>query len=80
MFYTYIIQSAKDNSLYKGHCQNLDVRLNQHNSGLTQFIKNKILFKLIYSETFATREEAIKREKYFKSATGKKFLKEKLVM
>jgi len=34
---------------------------------------------LIYKEEFATREEAIKREKYFKSAAGRRYLKNKLV-
>jgi putative endonuclease len=80
MFYAYIIQSEKDQSFYKGHCEDLETRLNQHNSGMTLSIKNKIPFKLIYSESFPIREEAIKREKYFKSAAGRRFLKGKLAL
>jgi len=45
---------------------------------MTLSIKSKVPFRLIYSESFATREEAIKREKYFKSAAGRRFLNEKL--
>lgn len=78
MFYAYVIQSERDQSLYKGHCENIETRLTQHNSGMTHSIKSKIPFKLVYSESFLTREEAIKREKYFKSAAGRKFLKGKL--
>ena len=34
--------------------------------------------KVVYSEVFVTRKEAIMREKYFKSAVGRRFLKKKL--
>jgi putative endonuclease len=80
MFYAYVIQSEKDASFYKGHCEDLEIRLKQHNSGLTTSIKGKIPFRLVYQETFLTREEAIKREKYFKSAAGRRFLKSKLAL
>jgi len=37
-----------------------------------------IPFEVVYFEVFQTREEAIKREKYFKSGVGKEELKRKL--
>jgi putative endonuclease len=55
MFFAYIIQSKIDGSFYKGYCEDLQKRLQQHNSGQTQSIKNKIPFELIYSEEFKTR-------------------------
>ncbi len=67
MFYTYVIQSQKDKTFYKGHCENLNKRIHQHNSGLTKSIKSKTPFELVYAESFFTREEAMIREKYFKS-------------
>ena len=57
----------------------MHIRLLQHNSGLTKSIKNKIPFKLVYFEAFETRNDAIKREKYFKTAAGRRYLKQKLV-
>jgi putative endonuclease len=78
MFYAYVLQSEKDESFYKGHCEHLEERIKQHNLGMTASIKNRIPFKLVYSEIFETRPEAIKRERYFKSAAGRRFLKEKL--
>tara|TARA_R110001592_G_scaffold140938_1_gene362102 strand:+ start:8061 stop:8357 length:297 start_codon:yes stop_codon:yes gene_type:complete len=75
MYYAYIIKSKKDDSLYKGHCQDIVERLKQHNRGEMMSIKNKISFILIYFEKFDTRTEAIKREKYFKTAAGRRFLK-----
>jgi putative endonuclease len=79
IFYLYILKCS-DNTFYTGVTSNLDLRLQQHNSGQTQSIKNKIPFELIYSEEFKTRAEAIKREKYFKTAASRRFLKSKLAV
>ena len=78
MYYTYVIKSEFYDFYYKGHCEFLAIRLKQHNSGLTQSIKSYKPFKIVYYEEFETREEAIKREKYFKSAAGRRFLKTKI--
>jgi len=78
MYYAYVIKSIEHDFFYKGHCEDLEVRLRQHNSGLTQSIKSYIPFKLVYSESFQTRSEAVAREKYFKSAAGRRFLKSKI--
>ncbi|HET6989835.1 MAG TPA: GIY-YIG nuclease family protein [Bacteroidia bacterium] len=77
-FYTYIIKSISHDYFYKGHCENVEERLKQHNSGMTQSIKKYIPFELVYTEEFPTRTEAIEREKYLKSAAGRRFLKSKL--
>ncbi len=78
MFYTYVIKSLKDGYFYKGHCQNIETRLKEHNSGKTKSIVNKTPFELIYFEEFNRRERAINREKYFKTAAGRKYIKQKL--
>jgi putative endonuclease len=78
MFYAYVIKSVNHNFYYKGHCENLEERLHQHNSGMTDSIRPYIPFSLIYHEAFETRSEAIQRENYFKSAAGRRFLKSKL--
>ena len=78
MYFTYVIRSLKDGSLYKGHTSDLEKRLKEHNSGQTKSIVAKIPFEVAYFEIFLTREDAIKREKYFKSAAGRRFLKSKM--
>jgi putative endonuclease len=45
---------------------------------MTESIRFYIPFAMVYFETFETREEAIMREKYFKTAAGRRFLKSKL--
>ena len=78
MFYAYVIRSLSDGSFYKGHCENIEKRIVQHNSGMTSSISHKLPFELICFEVFETRELAILREKYFKTAAGRKYLKQKL--
>ena len=78
MFYAYVIKSIDHNYYYKGHCEDIEKRLTQHNNGLTKSIKPYIPFKLVYFEVFTNREDAIKREKYFKSGEGRRFLEIKL--
>jgi len=75
MFYAYVLKSVSQDYYYKGHCSNLVIRLQQHNSGMTRSIRPYIPFVLVYSEQFDTEKEAIEREKYFKSAAGRRFLK-----
>jgi putative endonuclease len=79
MFYAYVIKSLNNNYYYKGHCQNLEIRLQQHNAGKTKSIIPYLPFELVYFEEFITREDAISREKYFKSSAGRKFLKNKIL-
>lgn len=54
---------------------NLEERIQRHNSGREKTTRAYRPFELIYSEDQPTREEARKREKYFKSGVGKEFLK-----
>jgi len=76
MFYTYVIQSLTYKSyLYIGHCENIEVRLKEHNAGKTDAIRPFLPFRLVYSETFKTRNEAIEREKFLKTAAGRGFLR-----
>ena len=75
MFYAYVLKSIEHDYYYKGHCSNINIRLQQHNSGMTTSIRPYIPFEVVYLEEFKTEQEAVHREKYFKSASGRRFLK-----
>jgi len=75
-----MLKSLEHEYFYKGHCQDLQKRISQHNSGMTESIRPYIPFKLVYFEEFETEKDAINREKYFKSAAGRRFLKKKLAL
>lgn len=75
MYYAYVLKSIDHDYYYKGHCHDLEKRIAQHNSGLTKSIRPYIPFKLVYKEAFHSEQEAIVREKYFKTAAGRRYLK-----
>ena len=76
-YFTYVIKSLHFQFIYKGHCSNLENRLKEHNSGMTKSIRKFAPFEIIYFEGYQTRNEAVLREKYFKSSAGRRFLKKK---
>jgi putative endonuclease len=45
---------------------------------MTESLRPYVPFVLVYYESFETEEMAIAREKYFKTAAGRRFLKKKL--
>ena len=79
-YFSYILYSAKYTRFYKGHCEDLAERLKQHNHGHTKSTKPFIPWEIVYFEEFETREEAINRERYFKTAAGRLFLKNKIAL
>lgn len=62
MFYVYLLKSIKDNNHYIGQTENIENRLNHHNSGKVESTKNKAPWKLIKCETYKSRDEARWRE------------------
>jgi putative endonuclease len=75
MFTVYAVKSLNKNYIYVGLTNDIERRLNEHNSGNNKTTKPYRPFVLIYSEELNTRIEARKREKYLKSGIGKEFLK-----
>ena len=75
MYYVYAIKSIAYNYIYVGFTNNLTRRLSEHNNGKNRSTKAYKPFVLIYLEQTESREEARKKEKYYKSGIGKEFLK-----
>lgn len=68
-WYVYIIQ-CRDNTLYTGITNNLKRRIQDHNSGNgCRYTRYRRPVKLIHSEEFPTKVEALKREAYIKRLT-----------
>ena len=79
MYYVYVIYSPSHNRYYKGLTQDIEKRLREHNQGHTRSTKAFKPWVLVYHETFADIGEARKREKYFKTAAGRRYLRDKTV-
>jgi putative endonuclease len=78
MYYTYVLQSTKDSKLYAGFTKNLKQRFEQHNKGFIESTTQRRPLNLIYYEACIDQQDAIKREKYFKTYHGKMFIKRRL--
>lgn len=79
MYYIYVLYSEKFDRIYIGQTKNIPKRLIEHNTGLSKSTKHYLPWKLIYSEEFKTRSEAIKREKELKSHQGREFIRRELL-
>lgn len=78
-YFVYILKSLKDGNLYTGITNNLDRRLYEHNLAYKNSTKSRVPFKMIYSEECLNRIEARKREKYFKSGSGREYIKNNII-
>lgn len=59
---TYILKCS-DGTLYTGWTNDIEKRLKAHNEGKgAKYTKSRRPVKLVYFETFETRQEAMKRE------------------
>ena len=65
-FWTYMLH-CNGGLLYVGHTDNLDNRIAQHQSGyIPGFTRDHLPVKLIWSEAFGTRLEALEAERRLK--------------
>ena len=78
MYYTYVLQSDKDNKFYTGYTKNLKLRFDEHQKGKVESTKNRIPFKLVYYEACLNQQDATHREKYLKTYHGKSFIRKRV--
>lgn len=74
MYFVYIIQSQKKGNFYIGSTSNVAIRIQRHNDGWTKSSKSRGPWVLRYVEGFASKSEALKREKYLKNLKSHKIL------
>jgi len=72
--FVYVLKSLRDGRRYVGMTENLPRRLEEHNKGLERSTRGRRPFELLYYEEVADRISARGREKYFKSAAGRRYL------
>jgi putative endonuclease len=75
MFYVYVLKSQKDGNYYVGYTVDLKQRLRVHNSGHVPSTKYRVPLDLVYYEASRYQSDALKREKYLKTAYGKRYIK-----
>ncbi len=78
MFYTYVLQSQKDGNFYIGFSNDLKQRIGEHNKGTVEATCHRRPLILVYYEACLDKSLTLKREKYFKTGFGRRFLKSRL--
>jgi putative endonuclease len=77
VWFLYILECS-DDSFYTGISNNIEKRIKEHNSGKgSKYARAKLPVALIYSETFDSKSQALKREIEVKRLT--RIQKEQLV-
>ena len=75
MYIVYVLKSEIARKSYVGITDNLQRRIEQHNSGNSFYSRRYMPWKVVYTEKVEDRKVASKREKYFKTAAGRRYLK-----
>ncbi len=74
MYYVYVL-SCSDDTLYTGSTNDLEKRLETHNAGKgAKYTRGRLPVVFKYSESFATKGEALKREAEIKRLSRNKKL------
>ena len=77
MYFVYILKSHKNGDLYVGSTENVKSRLAKHNAGKVKSTKFYRPWELLDFETYFTRSEAVRRERFLKRGQQKEMLKRK---
>ncbi len=80
MYYVYIIENIADKSWYIGFSTDVFRRIKEHNSKIGgKYTQNKLgRWELIYFEGYLNKIDALGREKFLKSGSGRKFIKKQI--
>ncbi|MFN7654355.1 MAG: GIY-YIG nuclease family protein [Cyclobacteriaceae bacterium] len=75
-FQVYILQSLTTNRYYVGQTNNLEKRLDEHNSEVAGHTKKEQPWKLVWHKTVSTRGEALLLERKIKKRGASRFLED----
>jgi putative endonuclease len=70
-FFVYVLRSDVTGRRYIGSCHDLDNRFREHNAGESKATKHGIPWRLIHYESFSSRTEAVRRERFLKTGKGR---------
>ena len=78
VYYLYILQSETTGRFYTGQAQDVSERLSYHNANYSKSLRNRGPWRLVYTEQYKTRSEALLRERQIKSWKDRRMI-EKLL-
>jgi putative endonuclease len=75
MSFVYVLYSDTFKRFYVGIADNIESRLRNHNTSKVKSTKAFIPWRIVHVEEFNNKQEARVREKYLKSAAGRRWRK-----
>lgn len=75
MYYVYLLQSVVDDRIYVGQTSDLKRRIREHRAGRDYTTRKYGGIRLVFYEAFVSKEDSLRREKYFKTTKGKSSLR-----
>ena len=75
MFYVYVLKSVSADKTYVGFTEDVERRFKEHNAGKSNYTSKYVPWRLVYKEECKDRIAARVKEKYYKSAAGRRALK-----
>ena len=80
MYLVYVLYSENFDKIYIGMTSNLEQRLLSHNELSKKGWTIKFRpWKIVYKESFKSKQEALKREKELKSFRGREFIRNQIL-
>jgi len=76
MYYLYVLLNDAKTKTYTGVTADVEKRLREHNAGRVESSLPYRPYRIIHVELFKTLKEARQKEKFYKSTTGRRRLKE----
>ncbi len=78
MYHVYNLLNEVKTRTYTGVTDDVKKRLKEHNAGRVKSSSPHRPYKVIHTESFEALSEAMQKEKFYKSTTGRRRLKEML--
>ena len=78
MYYVYILLNDSETRTYTGVSDNIDKRLAEHNAGRVKSSSPYRPYRIAHFEGFKSLKEAREKERFYKSTTGRRRIKEKV--
>ncbi len=74
MYSVYILYSNSIDRYYVGYTNDLERRLSEHNRKKSKYTDAGIPWTLVYYEEYASKKEAMNREKFIKNKKSKQYI------
>ncbi len=79
MYHVYVLLSEKTGRFYVGSTDDVDRRFFQHSAGYSKSTRHGAPWRLVRLESFETRSEPVKRERFYKTGEGREEVRALLV-